>query len=57
MVLGTIVYIALKRRYLGSIGDVPAGREHVGHDAAVGEPLSNHLAIALDPIDAESAGS
>jgi POT family proton-dependent oligopeptide transporter len=41
MVLGTIVYMLNKRRFLGSIGDVPAARQKVGSHTAADEPLTS----------------
>lgn len=40
MVIGTIVYLVYKRRFLGDIGDVPAARARVGGHAAADEPLT-----------------
>jgi POT family proton-dependent oligopeptide transporter len=42
MVLGLVVYLLLKRRFLGSIGDVPAGRRAKADQVtAAKEPLSS----------------
>jgi POT family proton-dependent oligopeptide transporter len=40
MVLGTIVYILLKRKHLGAIGDVPAARVRVRGAVAADQPLT-----------------
>jgi POT family proton-dependent oligopeptide transporter len=40
MVLGTALYLSLKRRLLGTIGDVPAARQRVGGRAAADQPLT-----------------
>lgn len=41
MVLGTAVYIALKPRILGTMGDVPAARERVDNVVAADKPLTS----------------
>jgi POT family proton-dependent oligopeptide transporter len=40
MVLGTAIYLIFKRRFLGSIGDVPPAREKVADHTASQEPLT-----------------
>jgi POT family proton-dependent oligopeptide transporter len=40
MVLGLIVYLVFRRRYLGDIGLVPAGQTRVGDTVAAKRPLS-----------------
>lgn len=39
MVVGTLVYLALKRKFLGSIGDVPASRVRTGNVVAAEQKL------------------
>lgn len=41
MVLGLIVYLLLKRRFLGSIGDLPASRRLAADRPAVKQPLTS----------------
>lgn len=41
MVLGLIVYLLLKRRFLGSIGDLPASRRLAADQPAIKQPLTS----------------
>jgi POT family proton-dependent oligopeptide transporter len=41
MVLGTVVYVLNKRRFLGTIGDIPAAREKVGTHTVADELLTS----------------
>jgi POT family proton-dependent oligopeptide transporter len=40
MVLGTLIYVSLKRKHLGTIGDIPAARVRTGGAVAADQPMS-----------------